>query len=217
MSTRSLRSRERDELLHLLAAHRRRLLDEDVLARLERLLRELVVRRHGRRDRRPRRASSSASISSNEPRHARLRVARRVLRLPLLVGVADPGELGELADDAARRSCPSRRRPAWATRVTASRPCRRRCPRRPVAFRRSTTRLRLRRRAARSRSPEWAVTITTQSYAPGSSGCETQLDAVLGERGDVRVVVGDVARRRSASSSISFTAGDSRMSAMSAL
>ena len=41
---------EGDELLHLLAAHRGRLLDEDVLAGLERLLRELVVRRDGRRD-----------------------------------------------------------------------------------------------------------------------------------------------------------------------
>ena len=41
---------ERDELLHLRRAHRRRLLDEDVLARLERLLRERVVCRHGRRD-----------------------------------------------------------------------------------------------------------------------------------------------------------------------
>ena len=32
---------ERDELVHLDGAHRRRLLDEDVLAGLERLLREL--------------------------------------------------------------------------------------------------------------------------------------------------------------------------------
>ena len=37
---------EVDELLHLLAAHRGRLLDEDVLARLERLLCERVVGRH---------------------------------------------------------------------------------------------------------------------------------------------------------------------------
>ena len=42
--------RERDELVHLGGAHRRRLLDEHVLARLERLLRERVVRRHRRRD-----------------------------------------------------------------------------------------------------------------------------------------------------------------------
>ena len=41
---------ERDELLHLHGAHGGRLLDEDVLARLERLLRERVVRRHRRRD-----------------------------------------------------------------------------------------------------------------------------------------------------------------------
>jgi hypothetical protein len=41
---------ERDELLHLVATHRRRLLDEDVFAGLERLLRERVVARHGRRD-----------------------------------------------------------------------------------------------------------------------------------------------------------------------
>ena len=53
---------ERDELVHLAAAHRRRLLDEHVLAGLQRLLRELVVGRHGRGDhdrveRRRRRAS----------------------------------------------------------------------------------------------------------------------------------------------------------------
>ena len=41
---------EGDELLHLGGAHRRRLLDEDVLAGLERLLRERVVGRHGRRE-----------------------------------------------------------------------------------------------------------------------------------------------------------------------
>ena len=40
----------RDELVHLRALHRRRLLDENVLARLERLPRELVVGRHGSRD-----------------------------------------------------------------------------------------------------------------------------------------------------------------------
>src|SRR5919201_449773 len=41
---------KRDELVHLRGPHRRRLLDEDVLARLERLPRELVVRRGRRRD-----------------------------------------------------------------------------------------------------------------------------------------------------------------------
>ena len=50
MSTSDDRVRERDELLHLRAAHRRRLLDERVLAGLERALRERVVRRDRRRD-----------------------------------------------------------------------------------------------------------------------------------------------------------------------
>ena len=42
--------READELVHLDCAHRRRLLDEDVLAGLERALGERVVCRDGRRD-----------------------------------------------------------------------------------------------------------------------------------------------------------------------
>ena len=70
--------------------------------------------------------------------HARLRVARPVLRLPLLVGVADPCEVGELAHDS--RDVPS---PAADARVgdagqsfqTLSLVT----PARPVAFRRSTT------------------------------------------------------------------------------
>ena len=50
MSTRSRVGGEVDELVHLDGAHRRRLLDEDVLAGFERALRERVVRRHRRRD-----------------------------------------------------------------------------------------------------------------------------------------------------------------------
>ena len=89
---------EGDELLHLLAAHRRRLLDEDVLARLERLLRELVVGRHRGRD------DDGVDLLVRQQvgergRRARLRVARAELGQPLRVGVADPRELGELADD----------------------------------------------------------------------------------------------------------------------
>ena len=129
--------RQRDELLHLLAAHRRRLLDEHVLARLERLLRERVVRGHGSRDhdRVDRVVGEQVLEGAGD---AGLRVARRVLRLQLLVGVADPREVGELADDS--RDVPS---PAPDARVgdagqsfqTLSLVT----PARPVAFRRSTT------------------------------------------------------------------------------
>ena len=120
-----VRARERHELLHLLAAHRGRLLDEDVLARLERLLRERVVRRHRRRDRRRRRRVSSASASAKRAGHRRLRVARRVVGLRAPRRCRSP-----------RRGRPARRitrttflpqppTPAWATRVTTSRPSRR--------------------------------------------------------------------------------------------
>ena len=78
---------ERDELVHLGALHRRRLLDEDVLAGLERLLGERVVGRHRRRDhdrvelgvgqqlgevgRRPARADSARRTPRAAPRRGR--------------------------------------------------------------------------------------------------------------------------------------------------
>ena len=85
---------ERDELVHLGALHRRRLLDEDVLAGLERLLRERVVRRHGRRDH-DRVELGVGQQLGEVARGPRARIARREGRALLLVEVADPGEVGE--------------------------------------------------------------------------------------------------------------------------
>ena len=93
---------ERDELLHLGAAHRRRLLDEDVLAGLERLLRERVVRRHRRRDHDRVERRRSASRSSKSAGRPRARVAAR----ELLPGAprrrrraSELGEVVEVADE----------------------------------------------------------------------------------------------------------------------
>ena len=77
--------RERDELLHLRGAHRGRLLDERVLARLERALRERVMRRHGCRDddavdairlRAARRSRSTSSRQGSARRTARAATRR---------------------------------------------------------------------------------------------------------------------------------------------
>ena len=64
------------ELVHLGGVHRRRLLDEDVLAGLERLLREREVRRHRRRDhdRVERVVGEQVVVALGRPR---VRVARR--------------------------------------------------------------------------------------------------------------------------------------------
>ncbi len=69
----------------------------------------------------------------------RLRVPLRVLRPPCLVGVADPGEVGELADDTDDVLSPAadaRMGDAGQSFQTFSLTT----PARPVAFRRSTTR-----------------------------------------------------------------------------
>ena len=94
-----VRTRERDELLHLLTAHRRRLLDEDVLARLERLFRKRIVRRNGRRDRDGLDRVVGKRVGKRAG-HRRLRIPRRVVGLAAFVGVDHPRELRELADHA---------------------------------------------------------------------------------------------------------------------
>ena len=128
---------ERHELLHLRGAHRRRLLDEDVLARLERLLRELVMRRHRGRDHD--RLDGVVGQGFREGRgHASLRVARREPGAAAVVGVADPGEVGQLADDARDVPAPpadARVGDAGQSFQTLSLVT----PARPVALRRSTT------------------------------------------------------------------------------
>ena len=85
--------RELAQLLHLVGAHRRWLLDEDVLARLECAARELVVRRHRRRDHD--RLDGVVREQVVETRgHVRCGVALREAHPQLFVQVADPGELG---------------------------------------------------------------------------------------------------------------------------
>ena len=82
-----------DQLLHLRALHRRRLLDEDVLAGLEGPPGEGVVRGDGRCD------HDGFDLVVREGVRVRVGdlrggVARRVLAPPLLVRLADPGEVG---------------------------------------------------------------------------------------------------------------------------
>ena len=129
--------RQSDELLHLLAAHRRRLLDEDVLPRLERLLREGVVRRHRRRDHDGLDVVVREKVGERA-RHARGRIPLRVLGAARLVRVADPGEVGELADhtdDVLPPPADARVGDAGQSFQTFSLVI----PARPVALRRSTT------------------------------------------------------------------------------
>ena len=115
--------RQRDELLHLARPHRRRLLDEHVLARLERLLRERVVRRHGRRDddrvdgcrrRAGRRSRRSSRAAGSAPRTA-ARSSSSVSQI----------HASSASSPTTRTTfLPQPPTPAWATRVTASRPSR---------------------------------------------------------------------------------------------
>ena len=129
--------RERDELLHLVPAHRRRLLDEDVLARLQRLLGERVVRRHGRRD------HDGVDLGVAEQLaevvgDARVRMASRELLARLGRDVAERAELGELVEVAdevlAPVAEPGHRDLGHSFQtLSESRPLS------PVAFRRSTT------------------------------------------------------------------------------
>ena len=93
----SARLCERDELLHLGDVHRRRLLDEDVLLRLERLLRERVVRRHRSRDHDSLQLVVCEHLLERR-RHPRVRVAGAELGAARRVGLADPGEVRELVE-----------------------------------------------------------------------------------------------------------------------
>ena len=156
---------ERDELLHLLAAHRRRLLDEDVLAGLERLLRELVVRRDGRCDddrvdgvvgqqlveRGGRRAPAGSARRTRRAAPRRCRRSTRARRA---------------RRRRARRSSPSRRRPR-GRRGSKLPDLLARDARAARGVAQVDDELGVRRRAARSRSPECAVAITTDVVVAG--------------------------------------------------
>ena len=106
MSTRSRSPREREQLLHLGGAHRRRLLDEDVLARLERPPRELVVRRDRRRDRRRRRARRRPAARRSRRSCGRSGSGRANSRAAAPSSVAEPRELGELVEVAGEVRAP---------------------------------------------------------------------------------------------------------------
>src|SRR5438874_6001899 len=101
--TRSLRDWSSDvcssDLLHLRDPHRRRLFDEHVQARLERRPREGVVRRHWRRD------DDGVDVVRDEqlfevPGELRVWMAVRELRSQRLARVAEPGEVGDVVEDA---------------------------------------------------------------------------------------------------------------------
>ena len=96
------------------------------------------MRRHRRRDHDGLHLVVAEQVVER-PGDARLRVALRVLVEPRLVGVADPGEVGELADDADDVFSPpadARVGDAGQSFQTFSLVI----PARPIAFRRSTTR-----------------------------------------------------------------------------
>src|SRR5258708_22335388 len=90
--------RKGDELLHLLAAHRRRLLHEDVLASLERLLRKVEMRWHRGRDHHGVDGVVGDQVVEGCG-DSRRGIPLGVLGLTLGVRVAYPGELRELRDD----------------------------------------------------------------------------------------------------------------------
>ena len=126
-----------DQLRHLLATHRRGLLHEDVLARLERSLRERVVRRHRRGDH-DRVDGRIRKRLVELGRHAGSRVPLPEGGLPVPVGVDDPAEVGDLADDPHHVLAPPADpdvgdpRHSFQTLSLTT-------PARPVALRRSTT------------------------------------------------------------------------------
>ena len=132
--------RQRDELLHLVALHGRRLLDEHVLAGEKRALGQLVVRRHRRRD--DDRVDAVVGEHLVEvARDPRLRMTLGEARAELVVGVAQPGQLGELVEVADEVPPPVAQAgladPHGHSFQTFS-PV---IPARPIALRRSTTRL----------------------------------------------------------------------------
>ena len=88
---------QRDELVDLVALHRRRLLDEHVLAGLERALRELVVGRHGSRDDdRVQLRVVEHLVEARRP--AGVRVPALELRVLALGRIAEPGEVGQVGE-----------------------------------------------------------------------------------------------------------------------
>ena len=96
---------ERDELVRLRGGERRRLLDEDVLAGLERLARELVVRRHRGGDDDGLKGVVLEQIL--EPaRRAGARVSGSELVEQVSGEVAEPGQLGEVVEVAGEVRAP---------------------------------------------------------------------------------------------------------------
>ncbi len=92
-----LGDRQRDELVHLDRAHRGRLLDEDMLARFERLLREGVVRRHRGRDHDGiERVVREQVVEAR--RRSRVRMARCERAQMLLVEIAEPRQVREVVE-----------------------------------------------------------------------------------------------------------------------
>ena len=131
--------RERDELVDLVALHRGRLLDEHVLAGLERPLREVVVRRHRSRDHdRVQRCVLEHLVEGRRP--AGVRVAALELRILALGRIAEPGEVGEVGE-VARQILPPLSEAGLPDPDAHSFQTLSECvPFLPVALRRSTTR-----------------------------------------------------------------------------
>ncbi len=129
---------EGHELVDLAALHRRRLLDEHVLAGLEGCLRELVVRRDGRRN------HDRVELGVAEHLLERLRPPRlRIPRLELVVlpvrRVAEPRQVGEVGE-VPREVLPPLAEPRLAhPKAQSFQTLSERLPFAPVAFRRSTT------------------------------------------------------------------------------
>ena len=97
MSARPASSASCDEVLGIGGVQRGRLLDQDVLACLERALGKLVVGGAGVAITTAS-SSGSSSTSSKFVGHARLRVARREPLAAAPVEVAEPAQLGELGE-----------------------------------------------------------------------------------------------------------------------
>jgi hypothetical protein len=130
--------REVAELLELGTAHRGRLLDEDVLAGLERASRELVVSRHGRRDHDRLDGVVRQEVIEGR-RQARLRIALREALVLCLVDVAEPGEVGEVGEVAREVLAPLAEADLSQARHQSFHTFPLPAPFLPVALRRSTT------------------------------------------------------------------------------
>ena len=132
---------EADELLHLHGAHRGRLLDEDVLPRFERLLRERVVGRHRRRD------DDCLEVGSGEHLCVVLvdrdvRIARGEPPAQLRVEVAERDERAEIVEVPREVRAPVAEADQADARLAAGHSLKTfsdEVPLAPVALRRSTT------------------------------------------------------------------------------